>query len=55
MECWEGMNRAGSRIMRRENKQRRSGDDKTEGDGREGVEHLQPDGTVAIDNIIVPK
>ena len=32
---------------------RRSGGDRTE--GVEGVDHLQPDGTVAVDEILVPK
>ena len=34
---------------------RGSGDDQTEGDEKEGVEHLQSDGTVAVDDILVPK
>ena len=35
---------------------RRSGDDQTKGDREEGVEHLQPDGTVvAVDDILVSK
>ena len=34
---------------------RGSGNDQTEGDGEEDVEHLQPNGTVAVDDIIVPK
>ena len=34
---------------------RGSGDNQTEGDGEESVEHLQPDGTVAGDDILVPK
>ena len=34
---------------------RGSGNDQTEGDGEEGVERLQPDGTMAVDDILVPK
>ena len=34
---------------------RGSGDNQTEGVGEEGVENLQPDGTVTIDNILVPE
>ena len=34
---------------------RGSGDDQTEGDGEESVEHLKPDGTVAVEDILVPK
>ena len=34
---------------------RGSKDNQTEGDGEESVEHLQPDGTVAGDDILVPK
>ena len=30
---------------------RGSGDDQAEGDGEEGIKHLQPDGTVAVDII----
>ena len=50
-ECGEGINWEGSRIMGRD--ARGSGDDRTKGDGEEGVEHLQPDGTVAVDDILV--
>ena len=32
---------------------RGSGNDQTEGDGEEGVEHLQPNGKVAVDDILV--
>ena len=31
---------------------RSSGEDQTEGDGEESIEHLQPDGTVAVDDIL---
>ena len=34
---------------------RGSGDDQTGGGEEEGVEHLQPDGTVAVDDILVSK
>ena len=34
---------------------RGSGDDQTEWDVEESVEHLQPDGAVAVDDILVPK
>ena len=34
---------------------RSSGEDQTEGDGEESIEHLQPDGTVAVDDILVIK
>ena len=36
-----------------EEEARRSGDDQTDGIGEEGVEPLQPDGTVAVDDILV--
>ena len=32
---------------------RSSGDDQTEGDGEKSIEHLQPDGTLAGDDILV--
>ena len=34
---------------------RGSGDNQTEIDGEEGVEHLQPNRTVTVDDILVPK
>ena len=34
---------------------RGSRDNQTEGDGEESVEHLQPNGAVAVDDILVPK
>ena len=60
-ECGECINWEASRIMRRENGRKQgkmlewSGDDQTEGDGVEGVEQLQPDGTVAVNDVLGSK
>ena len=59
-ECEEGINWEGLRIMGREKRTNaeedaRGSDNQTEGDREEGVEHLQPNGAVEVDNIFIPK